>query len=180
MRLFLSVAVFALVMASVYYATRTHFSGITSFEDALYFSICTTTSSGHTGQGPKTDIGRAITASHMVVVFASVFNLTVLKGSSLVFFGANMAVIGGFAAAYKHLTPASWADSVYHSVASHTLVGHGSNAAHGRAARAVSIAQMLLVFVVLFGSDRNGLFDVIGSLFHKRAPKNSMSPHLYR
>ena len=168
----LSVTLYTLIFAIVYYILRASFSGVNTFVDALHYSAGLTSTMGHGKVRPSDTKAKAITMAQTFMVFASVGTFVFAKNINPWLFGAiNAAVIAGIAAGHKRLHvgadagtiigSGSYFDYLYFTTMTHTTVGHQSMTPSGDIGKYIGIAHLLIVFSLMYSFSNIGVFKAI-------------------
>ena len=166
----LSVTLYTIIFAVVYYLLRSSFSGVSTFVDALYYSAGLTSTMGHGNVRPMDSKAKAITMIQTFMVFASVGTFVFAPNIHPLLFGAvNAAAIAGIAAGHKEINRGSGApigsgsyfDYLYFTTMTHTTVGHQSMIPSGNISKYVGIVHLLLVFSLMYSFSNTGVFNAI-------------------
>ena len=167
----------SILYAVLYYILRDRFTTIVTFQDALFYSVSLTTTTGSKSVTPKDDVAKAIVSSQLLMVYTSLYNTIMLKNSTTMFLVFNLVFIGAIATIYKFVLNKSTSDAIYHATTTHTFTGHETSITKDKLGKLITSVHMILLFAIVFNGPNNGVF----SFFSKKGTgRNSLDPSFYR
>ena len=171
-----SMLIISLMFAGVYYMLADQFQGIVTFTDAIYYSLCLSTTTGNNRKKPLTHIAKLLASLQLIITFSSLFNFQILKNSTFIFTFFNLLIIGLFTGIQMYVFNLEYADAIYNATSTHTFTSHPHVTAN-QYEKLITIIHMIIVFTMLFNIQNSGFYNIVKSLIFGATPP--VDPFVY-